>query len=160
MLTIYRFSNGPDLSVVSDLNVYSRQRTRRRSVKDVAGVHIECTFMTRTFKPIVLLCVIHRTRQMRTFLFKRIKIAVRGPDQDRRVIFFRKRKIEGTAGASVPEPLIGIGVKTSGEPAEYANFAAKPAEPRNNALDVRKRKLQNSRLVTSASSSRSYGNSA
>ena len=43
---------------------------------------------------------------------------------------------------------------------DFLDFAANPAAAAKSVVEVRKRKLQNSRRVTCASSSRSYGNSA
>ena len=147
-------TDGPNLSV-AHFHFNRVERARWWTIKNVSRGGIERAFMTRTFQPLMIARVINRTTQVRTFLPIRVISAVGSANRESRNLVQSDSEIQA---AIWRERLSSIDLRRRagfGRPCVERSLRRKPAAPTNSAAEVSPRKLQNSRRVTCASSSRS-----
>src|ERR1041385_1603713 len=102
MLTPLRLPpRGPHFTTFSPLNFYSVKRSRRRTIKNIAGLHIERAFMTRALESFVFFLEIDGARQVSAFLPVGVILRFGEADENRCVLLRRIAEIERGADRHV-----------------------------------------------------------
>ena len=78
-------------------DIYLVERPRRRTVQDGSRFRVKAALVTRTFKPVMVLCVMNRTRQVCAFLAKCGVGSILRSHEDRRFVA-RIMKVDRRAG--------------------------------------------------------------